>query len=280
MNHIKGIISYLLMLPAILIGIYTMVCYDVPRSIWVQNIIIWIIGFLIGSIFISRSRVKYKMGVHSRQTIIIVILLVLPFFFSGIDGIHRWVTVGPINIYITSIILPVLIFYIWKIAINNRQRNVLVLTFITLLILLLQPDAGQLSAFASATAIIFWKMIRSKTIKIISIATILLFVMVSWVFLDDLEPVSYVEDIIFLVAGLGNVWLIAGILSLVLLFIPFFIYGKNNVISYSLGVYYFTMMIVTFIGNFPLPIMGYGISPIIGYFIAISLLHKDNLVRL
>ena len=98
----------------------------------------------------------------------------------------------------------------------------------------------------------------------------------AWVFLDDLAPVPYVEQIIFLVADLGIVWFILGVLSLLLLLGPFFFYGKKNIISLSLGVYYLMVMIVTLFGNFPMPIMGYGISPVIGYFIAITWLNNNK----
>jgi hypothetical protein len=36
------------------------------------------------------------------------------------------------------------------------------------------------------------------------------------------------------------------------------------------------MMIVPFIGLFPMPVMGYGISPIIGYLISITWLHQNK----
>ena len=36
------------------------------------------------------------------------------------------------------------------------------------------------------------------------------------------------------------------------------------------------VMIVTLFGNFPMPIMGYGISPVIGYFIAITWLNNNK----
>ncbi|WP_251284647.1 hypothetical protein [Cytobacillus sp. AMY 15.2] len=101
-------------------------------------------------------------------------------------------------------------------------------------------------------------------------------VILSWIFIDDLAPVPYVEDIIFLVADLGIVWLILGILSLLLLLSPFFYYGRSNIISLSLGVYFLITMIVTLFGHFPMPIMGYGISPMIGYFIAVSWIRMNN----
>ena len=214
MKNLKGIISYFLMLPAIILGTLAMVSYGVTSSIWIQNIVIWIVGTVFGSVIIIRNKEKNRSIGNFSYSIILVALLVLPFWFNGLDGVHRWLSIGPINLYIASIILPLLIIHLWKLALNNREHYVIGLIFITLVILLFHPDAGQLTAFACATAIIVWKKISNKMIKLLSIALIVIFGIVSWVFLDDLAPVPYVEHIIFLVADLGNIWLILGVLSL------------------------------------------------------------------
>ena len=276
MKNLKSTISYFLMLPAIFLGTLAMISYGVTSSIWIQNLIIWIVGTVLGSVFIIKNKKKNISIGNFSYPIILVALLVLPFWFSDLDGVHRWLSFGPINLYIASIILPLLIIHLWKLALNNREHYVIGLTFITLVILLFHPDAGQLTAFACATAIILWKKISNRMIKLLSITLIVAFGIVSWVFLDDLAPVPYVEHIIFLVADLGNFWFILGVLSLLLLVCPFFFYGEKNIISLSLGVYFLMMMIVTLFGNFPMPIMGYGISPIIGYLIAITWLNKNK----
>ncbi|MFH7817977.1 hypothetical protein [Neobacillus thermocopriae] len=276
MNDFKDIRIYFLMLPSILIGTLAMVSYGVTVSLWMQNIIIWIIGTTLSSVFIIKNKKrKFFIGNFS-YTIIIVTLLILPFFFNGLDGVHRWLSFGPINLYIASIILPLLLIHIWKLALNKREHYVLGLTIITSVILLFQPDAGQLTAFACATAFFVWKILSNRMIKILFITFTAAICVISWVFLDDLAPVPYVEHIIFLVADLGNFWFILGIFSLILLLFPFFFYGRKSMISLSLGVYYLMTMIVTLIGYFPMPIMGYGISPIIGYLISITWLNKNK----
>lgn len=276
MNNYKNIIPYLLMFPAIFIGTIAMVSYGLTLSIWIQNIFIWLLGTVFGFIYLVRNKnQKWNKG-NLLPNVVLIALLIFPFLFNGMDGVHRWLTFGTINIYIASIVLPLLIIHLWDLAFNNRERFAVGLLFITLFMLLLHPDAGQLSAFACATAIILKKTISKRIIKFLSLTLAAFFVILSWVFLDDLAPVPYVEDIIFLVGELGTVWFVGGILSLILLVIPFFYYGRKNVISLSLGVYFLMTMIVTLFGNFPLPIMGYGISPIIGYFIAISWLRKNN----
>lgn len=47
-------------------------------------------------------------------------------------------------------------------------------------------------------------------------------------------------------------------------------------ISLSLGIYFLVSILVTFFGNFPMPIMGYGGSPVIGYIIVITWLKKNQ----
>ena len=56
MKNLKGIISYFLMLPAIFIGTFAMESYGVTSSIWIQNIVIWILGTILGFVFILETR--------------------------------------------------------------------------------------------------------------------------------------------------------------------------------------------------------------------------------
>ncbi|MGF6952286.1 cell division protein FtsW (lipid II flippase) [Neobacillus sp. B4I6] len=103
-----------LKLPAIFIGTLAMISYGVTSSIWIQNIIIWILGTFLGSVFLIRTKGKNLSKGNFSHNIIIIALLVLPFWFNDLDGVHRWLSFGPINLYIASIILPLLIIHLWK----------------------------------------------------------------------------------------------------------------------------------------------------------------------
>ncbi|AOV07353.1 hypothetical protein [Sporosarcina ureilytica] len=275
MNNFKDIIIYyLLMFPAILIGTIAMVSYGVAASIWIQNIFIWIVGTVAGSVYLIRGKESNLNKINLPVSIVFIALLAFPFWFNGLDGVHRWLTLGPIQVYIASIILPFIMIHLWKLALNNREGYVAGLITLIACILFLHPDANQLTAFICASAVIMWKTVRSWMIKALSFTLTVALVILSWVFLDDLAPVPYVEQILFLVSDLGHVWFVLGVLSLILLVLPFFLSGST--ISISLGVYFLMTIIGTFIGNFPMPIMGYGISPIVGYFIAITWYIKNK----
>ncbi len=150
MKKFRSTLFYILMFPAILIGALAMVDYGVPSSIWLQNIVIGIIGTVLCSVLLVMRKGKDSSFGKISHSIIILAILVLPFLSTDLDGVHRWLSIGPINLYIASIILPLLIIALWKV--NNRELYVIGLIFITLIVLLFQPDAGQLTAFAFATA--------------------------------------------------------------------------------------------------------------------------------
>ncbi|MBP1042374.1 hypothetical protein I6N95_15240 [Vagococcus sp. BWB3-3] len=272
----KTIVLYLIMLPAIFIGTMAMVKNNLPLSIWIQNIIIWMLGCFLGLLFLNLS--KKRKSTKSRSDFIpilmTILLLIIPFFTSNSNNIHRWLSIGPILIYTASIFLPLAIIYFDKTIIHYPEGYTLGLVLIILLILLFQPDAGQLTSFSCAISLIIFRKIDKPVLKYTSLFVLIIFITLTWVFIDNLAPVSYVENILFLVKDMGMLWFIFGIISLILLVLPFFTLRAYHWSYVSLGVYFLTEILVTFFGNFPMPIMGYGISPIIGYMIAMTYVIK------
>ena len=81
------------MLPAITIGMLAIISYGVASSIWVQNIFIWLVGTVLGIVFLIRNKEKRSNKGDLIYSIVIVVLLVLPFGFNDLDGVHRWLTI-------------------------------------------------------------------------------------------------------------------------------------------------------------------------------------------
>ncbi|GGD71647.1 hypothetical protein GCM10011514_39690 [Emticicia aquatilis] len=90
----------------------------------------------------------------------------------------------------------------------------------------------------------------------------------AWYNLDKLLPIDYVEGIVQLANKISFTYQLLAVLSLVLLLFPFFFYHKET-LAVALGTYYAFLLIATIFGNFPVMIMGYGVSPIIGYSIGL-----------
>jgi uncharacterized protein YuzE len=262
---LRSLPLYLIMFPAIVVGAIAMHTNDVPPTIWGQNIVIFIVGMFVFSFIVSKNKTADK-----RLTVpSIIYLLIATFLHSGIDGVHRWVSLGRLQFYVASIFIPLLLIQLWK---WQNWWMTFSITIAVAVLLFLQPDASQLSAFLIAMSVLLWDKTSNNVLRLIMLSVATLFITLSWVFIDSLPPVAHAEDILYLVANMGIGWLIVGALSLLLLPLPFLFFRPetDKRLSQSLGIYLIVLLISTFFGNFPMPLMGFGVSPIIGYFIALS----------
>ncbi len=273
---LRNLVPLIIVFPSVVIGAVTMYLNKIPIGIWSQNIVAIIIsGFLSYLILKETPRIS-KSSSFGFIVPITIILLTLTFLDSGLDGVHRWVSIGPIKLNVASIILPILIIELWRILKVLNWWYSMIITIAVSILLVLQPDASQTTGFIFPMIIILLSKANKSIIRYSLISLISVIPIISWIFIDSLPPVDYVENIVLMVKNLGSVWFLLGIASLSLLPIPFIIFPSKSyrLISRSLGLYFTIILISTLFGNFPVPLMGFGISPIIGYFIAITWLIK------
>lgn len=253
-----------ILIPCIL-GIIGMVSKNVSIAIWLQNLlIIFLLTFVCMFIQQFNLQFNYKM-------ILFVSVFLLGFTFSGpnIDGVHRWLRLPFFTLNIATIIIPITIVALYRL-IEEEQFVISVIGIIVVAFLLyLQPDASQLLAFSLPIIVL---LLRSNISQIIkgSLSVILLFLTLkSWICLDTLQPVKYTEGILTMLHDLSAILYIIGIAALFWIPIYFLIscIKKDRNICIGITMYYWLMILSTFIGNFPVPFMGYGISPILGFYI-------------
>lgn len=274
----RNFIPLIIALPPVTIGAVAMYLNNISIGIWSRNIITLII---LG--FISYLFLKDKPKLSNKKSFgfivpITIILLVITFFDSGSDSVHRWVAIGPIKLNVASIMLPILIIELWRILkVFNWWYSMIITIFVSIL-LALQPDASQITGFVVPMSILLLSKANKSIIRYSLIFLLFLFPIISWIYIDSLPPVDYVEEIILMVKVISRVWFMIGIGSLGLLPLPFIIFPAKNyrLLSMCLGFYFIIILMSTLFGNFPVPLMGYGISPIIGYFVAITWLVKVN----
>lgn len=264
--QIHKLLILLYSLPALSIGIFTMIHFQIPKSIWMTNLGIYLVCLLL-SIFlpkIKRINPNLILGIS-------IFLLLLTFTSEGISEVHRWIKIGRININVGLILSPLILIQLSRIS---NQYILIFSTILVSLIFLFQPDASQVTAFSLAAFLLLEKKIYNKAVRFI----LLLFIAFSWYNLDDLQPVNYVEGIVMMTKEVSSILMIFAIIALILIPLPFFMeyHTKRNQVAYALGVYFLITILSAFFGNFPVIIMGYGISPIIGYFLGIFWLMKNS----
>jgi len=276
---LRNFVPLIIALPSVVIGAVAMYFNKIPIGIWSQNIVALIISGYISYLFLKEKPKLVKRNTFGFIVPITIILLFLTFLYSGLDGVHRWISIGPIKLNVTNIMLPILIIELWRILKVLNWWYSMIITILVSILLALQPDASQTTGFIFPMTILLFSKTNKSIIRYSCISLILVIPVISWIFIDSLPPVDYVEEIVSMVKNLGTVWFIIGICSLALLPLPFIIFPSKNyrLISMCLGLYFIIILISTLFGNFPVPLMGYGISPIIGYFIAITWLLKVNI---
>lgn len=275
---LRNFLQIIIAIPSVLIGAIAMYLNKISIGIWSQNIIALLISGLISYLVLNgRPRISKRKS-FGFIIPITIILLFLTFLNSGIEGVHRWISIGAIRINVASVVLPILFIEIWRILKILNWWYSMIVTIAVSILLALQPDASQTTGFVYPMAILLLSKANKSVIRYIFIGLISIIPIICWIFIDSLPPVDYVEDIVLMVQNLGTVWHLIGITSLALLPLPFIILATKNykLISTCLGLYFTIILISTLFGNFPVPLMGYGISPIIGYLIALTWLLKFN----
>jgi uncharacterized membrane protein YhaH (DUF805 family) len=237
--------------------------------------VVVLLGILIGLISFKLKpdapRIKAELIIA-----ISILLLLLTFISDGAINVHRWIGIGFLKFNIGTIVSPILLIQIYRL--QHIKLSIFIAAFVTILFLI-QPDASQVTAFSVAATLLLINKIEHKVHRIYILLTIFLCLAMTWYNLDKLPAINYVENIVQMAGDISTPLMILSILALFLLPFPFFaVYSKKDkLIALSLGMYYTLTILSTFIGNFPVMFMGYGISPILGYFVGlIWLLNKEG----
>ncbi|WP_349668857.1 hypothetical protein [Lacrimispora sp.] len=269
---LRKLITFTLTIPSIAIGVLAMYQNHVPVAIWGQNI-----GCLILMSVISLFMITHKFNITGNRYNQLLLpaaicVLILTFANQGMEGVHRWISIGAVKLNVAMIVLPVILLELYKVLKIRGLTYAAVSAFIILLVLFFQPDASQLTGFAIPMMIMLSLNTRSKKIRFLITGVSVLFIVLSWIRLDHLPPVDYVERILMMVADMGGIWFVSGIISLAILPAPFLLFPPKNAVSVSryIGCYYIVILLSTLFGNFLVPLMGYGISPIVGYYLSLT----------
>lgn len=275
MRSFSTLVPILIMALPICIGTITMSLHQISPRLWGQNLLIFSLVFLVYILGLKRK----KSAILSPQWIIALssLLLVSCFFYPGIQHVYRWMSIGPIHLYISSIVLPLLIINIGQLGYTINWWYTFLMFAGVICILFFQPDAAQTTACSMAACIYLIPRVKHIS-QYITLSIPIVLSVLSWYFIDGLHPVSYVEGILQMTKASGWVLYGLGILSLILLPLPFLILKKKTyrILALCLGGYFIGILLSSQLGHFPVPLLGYGISPILGYSIALFWLQKQK----
>jgi len=249
--------------PALTVGVSVMRGGGIATDIWVMNVTAAVVGLSLASVALAwPDMMSGSRGFVPWLLLVGLALLGATLLAPGTEGVHRWLPLGPVRIHAGALLLPPLLVALWEPAWVTSA----IVALAVLLVLSLQPDAAQAASFCAAWVGMAgvrrgWKATPVIVVSVLAAAACLLRH-------DPLEPVPHVEGIVGMAASQGSVLAAAGLLSLVALPLAFVLFLERP-FGIVLALYTVGTLIAAWLGNYPVPILGYGVSPVLGYYGAV-----------
>ncbi len=254
----------LIILPAVLSGVFAMIAGHEPPVRCGLQLAAWLI-FALAAWLLRHFALQVPVYIW---VVLLLILLAATLFGHGTEGVRRWLDLGVISINASMLVLPALIIILY------RMKFPYPFIICAAAILCFQPDISQLTGFCAGTLPLIWQRDTNRKWKA---GMLLCFCILAGICLfipAEILPVPYSEGILTMLGNISELWLTIG--WAVLLIIPlFFGYGYCKQKSrplLSLAIYYMVTILFILTGRYPVPFMGFGLSPIAGYWLAYAVM--------
>lgn len=246
-------------LPAAALGVHAMAASGVSPMLWGQQAAAFVVFALLGLLLRPARRPSVRVCCAA-----LLAVLCAPLLFPAVGGVRRWIDLGLLSAHAAMLSLPALLLTAYALPLPHPAL------FLAAVVLCIQPDLSQLAALALGALPVFW---QHRQRRIWSLAALALFPLLVFSCLKRpaaLEPVAYCEGIVPLLGAISPLLAICGVIALTLIPCRFF-YGflrEKSARQLSLALYYAVTLLFTLTGEYPVPLMGFGLSPIAGYWLA------------
>ena len=278
-NHLKATSSLFFLGPilATIMGLIAVRYFEIPSDVFFTNAIGIIVGIPLAMLIIFKwkKRIKKELLIAAFSCIA---LMSLCFFFPGINMVYRWIQIGTVDINVSMIVLPLILYCINQLLRESFVTYALIILCVTGLILSMQPDAGQVSAFGIAALVLFVMNNVKWSVRVAAFIVVIIVGFLGWNRVDLLEPVDQVQDVLVMIYDFGPIGYIGLFIVLAAAFYPFIWFAMKGEKSLSIAFIFYLIiqLIVTEFGNYPVPLLGAGGSAIIGWYLMLGLAPKNR----
>lgn len=254
---------------AVALGVSAMLAYDAPRGFIVVNIIALVLAT--GLALVARRIQSTAIDLWIAAATLAALLATLA-IGPNLDGVQRWLAVGPVRLHIGMLLVPALAIAVARL--DARQATGALC--IAAIMAALQPDlatALALLAIALVTAILSGELLRWIAVLGTAASTF-------WCLThpDNLAPVRFVEYVLADMAATNVALSIALAIALAAAILSPLIGWKHTdpanrpamaAMTASLAAY----TLASLIGPYPTPLIGAGAASILGWGLALGRLH-------
>jgi hypothetical protein len=260
-----------LSLAVVVAGIFVTTANGAPAGAGVRNAVAWIAGALAATgLAALKRRGVLQLAVWAAPAGLAASLL-----GPGIQDVHRWVDLGPLHLNVAMLLLPAAV--VGLAALRSAGFSAWVASLVTLVLLVIQPDASQASTLAAVAALVALAAFPQTAVRVAAAGVAAVLAGMAWLRPDPLEPIAEVEGVFGLALGLSPWLAAAGGLLLVGVAATPVLWGfrgspTERLAGAALGLCLLLWAVMPFLGAFPAPLMGLGMSPIIGAWLGAGLL--------
>ena len=261
-----------LSLAAVGLGAWICAANGVPAGSWGRNLAAWGAGAVlaVGLAFVAGRPLSLAIALIAAP-----VGLALTFLNPDQQGVHRWIDAGPLHVNVAMLLLPAAVVALAGVGRDRLWPWAAALAAMALLAW--QPDASQAATLAVATSLIALGSAERPTLRWGVIAAAAGLAAFAWFRPDPLQPVAEVEGILGLAFEMSP--LVAGIAGLLLVAVagaPASVAGTASrtvrLAGAALGLCFLLWSAMPFLGAFPVPFLGVGMSAIVGAWLGVGLL--------
>lgn len=290
----KGSALFVAALPAIGGSLLVMQAAGASRALLIQQVVVSAMAVLCGWL-LARQGVAARATASSTRSIarraivcaLLLVALALPMLLSATAPPHRWITVAGLRLYMSALVLPTAVLLLsdaWLEALATASMppgaaapvpGVVVATTTIMMgvVVAAHPDASQVTALAGAMTVVLLRSWRRSLLTLVAIAALWTCSLFAWQQPDPLLPVPYVEGVLDVAASAGRVAWLAALVSVALP--PIVLAWRASTTGrralLAPAVYYVIIAMMAWRQLTPMPLLGFGASPILGYFLMAGL---------
>lgn len=243
----------------------------VPAGLWGRNLAAWVVG----------AAAAAGIAWAWRPAMAPVALWLAPtglaatFLAPGMDGVHRWTDLGPLHMNMAMLLLPAAVAALP--AEDGVGRLSWVAMLLALALLAAQPDASQATTLAAVLALVVVATVRRAGLRLGLIAVVLVIAVIGWLRPDPLLPVPEVEGIVGLAFAVSPAAGGLAVLSLAAVAAAPVLWTRTGapglrLAGAALGLCLLGCAVTPMLGAFPVPLVGVGLSPILGAWLGAGVL--------
>lgn len=199
-----------------------------------------------------------------------LLLLATALFGFMADGASRWVSVGPLNIQVSLIVLPAMI------VLYARSADAIgtIGLAIAALALSVQPDRAMASVMAVGLAALM--LAKRDRLPGLALAIAIVAFVVTLLRPDTSPAVPFVDRILYTAFSVHALAGLAVVTGCVILIVPALVgamrSGDERPVMLAFGACWSGMVAAAALGNYPTPLVGYSGSAVLGYVLSVALL--------